>query len=350
MTGYRRNLYWAKLRPNELTPQVQEILDNVHDYGRRLADAYLATWDRLPDLEKRAEFLHHTQCRTIFGHDDPGDRRALVAAGFILASRLCDEVAFQPEGRTRQRAERVRALYQDLLDGKTVSLKESGINIVVHIDIREGMRVTELPRPPGFGDAAWEVHLGPSQQADEAREPSNWYGTISGAMWLRCIENDRRVLEGKITPETWMERWTILSRRNLFHVLMEPGMSTHLRQAFASITFNMMVSHYHTHRALVDKYGAAPVDPTIETWHALLKHISCGGLALMALVVPSTPRAQVLGAMHFEAGKRFGGSPRSTLDESIMATFARVSECDLQQLEARIRKRDKKQHDRRNLH
>lgn len=352
MTDHLQYL-WPALRPSDLThltPQVKELLGDVEDASRRLADAYLTTWGQLPGLETRVEFLRHALCRTIFGHDDPGDRRGLIAAGFFLASRLCDEVALAPERKDRQFAERVRALYRDLLDGKEFSFEASGLNIVARVDVREGTRVTSLPRSPELDHAAWEVYVGQPQGNGETRRARGGFGSISAAMWLPCIDNDRRALEGKITPETWVKQWEVLWRRNLFHVLIEPGMPASLRQSFADVAFNMVSMHYQVYRALAERHDLAPFDPRLDIWYVALKNIHAGGPVLTALVAPSTPRDRVLETMRFNAGGRLGGSLHSALDESIMATFARVTECELRHLEARTHKSDRKERVRRLLH
>jgi hypothetical protein len=332
---------------------VQEVLRDVEDYSRRLADAYLATWGQLPDLETRAEFLRHTLGRAIFGHDDPGDRRALIAAGFFLVSRLCDEVALAPEHKIRQFAERVRALYHDLLDGKEISFKMPGMNVVARVDIREGTRVTNLPKSPGLDRSTWEVYIGQPrqpQETSEAHRGSQWYGAIAGATWLPCLNNDQRALEGKIAPEVWAEQWELLWRRILFHVLIEPGVSASLRRMFAHVAFNMVSSHYHVHRALAETYDLAPFDPGLEIWYLALRKIHTGSSVLVAPVASPGARDRVLGEMHFEAGERVGGILSSVLDESIMATFARVTECELCHVESQTHKSDSRTRVRRVLH
>lgn len=350
---------WPALRPNDLThltPQVWEVLREVEDYSRRLADAYLATWEQLPDLETRTEFLRHTLGRAIFGHDDPGDRRALVAAGFFLVSRLCDEVALAslaPGHRIRQYAERVYALYRDLLDGKEISFKMLGMNIVARVDIREGTRVTNLAKSPELDRSTWEVYLGQPRQPQEnseARRGSQWYGSIAGATWLPCLNNDQRALEGKIAPEVWAKQWEFLWRRILFHVLLAPGVSATLRQMFAHVAFNMVSSHYHVHRALAETHDLAPFDPGLEIWYLALRKIHAGTSVLVAPVASPGARDQVLGEMHFEAGERVGGILSSVLDESIMATFARVTECELRRVESLPHKSDGRRRVRRILH
>jgi len=345
MIGLFRSIYWAHLRPNDLTPQLQALLRDVREHARCLAGGYLTAWELLQDLERRVEFLRHTQCRTIFGHDDPDVRRALVASGSIIASRLCVEVATHPDRKIRQWAERMRALFHDLLNGKRVEINESGINVVVHLDINEGKREINLPKLPRIDDAAWEVHLdGPPPQTDYAGDPNRCYASISGAMWLGLTDEALQVLANKMTLEAWMERWNTLWHRNLFHVLLEPGMSAHLRQTLANITYNMMA---HQYMLLKAKLGEPPMDTTMNTWAAVLQHISHGGLARTFLVGPSL---RLLGSMHFDLGERFGGCPNSALDESILATFTRVSECDLAQLDTRIRKHVTKVPVRRLLH
>jgi hypothetical protein len=350
---------WPSLGPSDLThltPQVWEVLREVKDYSRRLADAYLATWGQLPDLETRAEFLRHTLGRAIFGHDDPGDRRALIAAGFFLASRLCDEVALAPLApghRIRQYAERVYALYRYLLDGKEISFKILGMKVVARVDIREGTRVTNLAKSPEIDRSTWEVYLGQPRQPQENSEASRgsqWYGSIAGATWLPCLNNDQRALEGKIAPEVWAEQWDLLWRRILFRVLIEPGVSATLRQMFAHIAFNMVSSHYHVHRALAETHDLAPFDPGLEIWCLALRKIHAGTSVLIAPVASPGARDHVLGEIHFEAGERVVGILSSVLDESIMATFARVTECELRHVESPTRKSDGKRRVQRLLH